>query len=136
MLNLQLAGWSALRTCMLVICFSWISVAVGEVGVDWGLAKVRRPRLRHSNIVLNQSEAEDSRGKKESAWHVLETKLAAVVDYAVMQRNLRCMSGRSQMEDESAKTAFQSDAVNAGSRKSRAPTRRHSGPWTRERLSA
>ena len=82
--------------------------------MDWGLAKVRRPRLRHSNIVLNQSEAEDSRGKKESAWHVLEKKLAAVVDYAVMQRNLRCMSGRSQMEDESAKTAFQSDAVNAG----------------------
>lgn len=46
---------------MHVICFSWIGVAVGEVGVDWGLAKVRRPRLRHSNIVLNQNEADDGR---------------------------------------------------------------------------
>jgi hypothetical protein len=46
---------------MHVICFSWIGVAVGEVGVDWGLAKVRRPRLRHIHIVFNQIEGDDRR---------------------------------------------------------------------------
>ena len=29
--------------------------------MDWGLAKVRRPRLRHGNTVLNQNEGDDSR---------------------------------------------------------------------------
>jgi hypothetical protein len=39
---------------MHVICFSWKSVAVGEVGVDWGLAKVRRPRLRRAQRRLRE----------------------------------------------------------------------------------
>ena len=63
---------------MLVICFSWIRVAVGEVGVDWGLAKVRRPRLRHIHIVFNQIEGDD---RGECGFGSLDRSLrTAVVD--------------------------------------------------------
>ena len=46
--------------------FLFAGVAVGEVGVDWGLAKVRRPRLRRpgSDALTNVSSAEDSLGRE------------------------------------------------------------------------
>ena len=41
--------------------FSSLGVAVGEVGVDWGLAQVRRSRLRRAQGCVRENEGNSSR---------------------------------------------------------------------------
>jgi len=50
----------SLSLSRMICTIRMICVAVGEVGVDWRLAKVRRPRLRRAEGSARENEGDGS----------------------------------------------------------------------------